>query len=257
MSTIKSGTVHLTMTSPPYVTTTFKRGQVFDYEGFVRHFLVVCQEIFRVTVPGGRFALNVGDIVSKYRHRELKALTRLPLGPDLLQVAYASGFILLERFIWDKGFTRNMRGPLLGSYPYPMTIFSNNYFEYIYVFMKPGRRRVAQETREKSRFSLEEWRKWSQQWWRIESISEKFKSHGAIFPLEIPRRIIRMFSYVGDTVLDPYCGTGATLIAASDLGRRSIGFDINKSTRELVRKRLAFEKSRGDSLDKVIINVRK
>ena len=191
---LSAESVHLTVTSPPYVTTAFERGQEFDYEGFLVHFAKVCQELYRVTVPGGRFALNIADIITKYRYPDDVTISRVPLGSDTFQVAQEAGFRLLERFIWDKGFTRNFGGPLLGSYPYPLSIFNNNYFEYIYVLQKPGKRKVAQDVREESRLTLEEWRTWVQQWWRVESITEKFDYHRAIFPVEIPYRLIRMYS---------------------------------------------------------------
>lgn len=240
--------VHLTVTSPPYVTTEFKRGQDFDYDGFLRHFGEVCEELFRVTVPGGRFALNVADIVTKYRYTDDDVISRVPLGPDALGAAERAGFRLVERFIWDKGYTRNFKGPLLGSYPYPMTLFNNNYFEYIYVLKKPGKRRVAQALREASRLSLEEWRQWCQQWWRIESQTEKFDYHRAIFPIAIPFRLIRMFSYYGDVVLDPYMGTGATMIAAEQCGRSSIGYENDPKCEEFIQHRLAFESKRDASI---------
>lgn len=249
MGKLLNDSVHLTVTSPPYITTLFHEGQEFNYSGFLDHYRTVVSEIFRVTVPGGRYALNVGDIVSKYRYPKLGTLLRVPLGPDLLQITIDAGFVLLERFIWDKGYTRNMGGPLLGSFPYPMTVYNNVYFENIYVFAKPGKRRVKQAVREKSKYSLEEWRKWSQQWWRIETISEKFKHHPAIFPLEIPMRMIRMFSYVGDTVLDPYMGTGATMMAAHLAGRRSIGYEIDEKVETLISQRLEFEQKRGTPID--------
>ena len=233
--------VHLTVTSPPYVTTEFERGQEFDYDGFLSHFRNVCQEIYRVTVSGGRFALNIADIITKYRYCDDDTISRVPLGSDTFQIAQKAGFRLLERFIWDKGFTRNFGGPLLGSYPYPMSIFNNNYFEYIFVMQKPGKRKVTQGVREASRLTLEEWRTWVQQWWRIESITEKFNYHRAIFPIEIPYRLIRMYSYVGDTVLDPYMGTGATMIASGYCARRSIGFEIDSNCEMMVKKRIEFD----------------
>ncbi len=245
MEDLHNDSVHLTVTSPPYITTLFHEGQEFNYGGFLDHYRTVVGEIYRATVPGGRYALNVGDIVTKYRYPKLGALLRVPLGPDLLQITIDTGFVLLERFIWDKGYTRNMGGPLLGSFPYPMTVYNNIYFENIYVFAKPGKRRVKQAVRENSRYSLEEWRLWSQQWWRIESISEKFRHHPAIFPLEIPIRMIRMFSYVGDTVLDPYMGTGATMLAAHVSGRKSVGYEIDGKVATLIRQRIEFEQKRG------------
>lgn len=241
MRELPADSVHLTVTSPPYVTTEFKRGQQFDYVGFLEHFAEVCREIFRVTVPGGRFALNVADIITKYRYDDDTTISRVPLGSDTFQVAQTAGFRLLERFIWDKGFTRNFGGPLLGSYPYPMSLFNNNYFEYVYVLQKPGKRQVSQLLRERSKLTVEEWRAWTQQWWRVESISEKFGHHGAVFPLEIPFRLIRMYSFERDVILDPYAGTGATMLAADRCGRSSIGFEIDPRCEELIERRIEYE----------------
>lgn len=238
---VPSESVHFTVTSPPYVTTEFKRGQEFDYDGFIETFGGVCHEIFRVMIPGGRFALNVADIISKYRYKTEKTISRLPLGSDCLQAAQNAGFRLLERFVWDKGYTRNFGGPLLGSYPYPGSLFNNNYFEYIWVLRKPGARKTTAAIREKSRVTLDEWRQWCTQWWRVESQSEKFKSHPAIFPVEIPYRLMRMYSLDGDTVLDPYMGTGATMIAAARCGRSSIGFEIDEQCERLIEERIRFE----------------
>lgn len=241
LDVVPSESVQLTVTSPPYVTTEFKRGQEFDYDGFLSRFRTVCGQIFRVTVPGGRFALNVADVISKYRYTDENTISRLPLGSDCLQAAQHAGFRLLERFIWDKGYTRNFGGPLLGSYPYPGSVFNNNYFEYIWVLRKPGARTNKQPIRERSRVSLDEWRQWCTQWWRVESQSEKFKEHPAIFPIEIPYRLIRMYSLEGDTVLDPYIGTGATMIAAARCGRNSIGFEIDEACERLIAERIRFE----------------
>jgi len=238
---LEAESVHLIVTSPPYVTTEFKRGQEFDYDGFLSEFSRVCEQLYRVLVPGGRFALNVADIVTKYRYEDEDSIARVPFGSDCLQVAQNAGFRFLERFIWDKGFTRNFGGPLLGSYPYPMSLFNNNYFEYIFILRKPGQRKVKQSVREASRISLDDWRKWVQQWWRIESESERVNFHRAIFPVEIPYRLIRMYSYVGDHVLDPYMGTGATMIAAHLSDRVSTGFEISPKCRSMIESRKAIE----------------
>jgi site-specific DNA-methyltransferase (adenine-specific) len=238
---VRDESVHLIVTSPPYVTTEFKRGQKFDYEGFLIEFSTLCSDLFRVTVPGGRFALNVADIITKYRYPDDKTISRVPLGSDLLQCALSSGFRLLERYIWDKGYTRNFKGPLLGSYPYPLTIFNNCYFEYIWILQKPGKRHVKQSVRKCSAISKEDWQQWVQRWWRIESLTDKIDFHRAVFPLEIPKRLIAMYSYRDDTVLDPYCGTGATMIAAHVLGRNSIGYEIDPRAKTMVEKRIDLE----------------
>jgi site-specific DNA-methyltransferase (adenine-specific) len=240
-SVLAPSSVELVVTSPPYVTTEFRRGQEFDYEGFFVEFSRLCSQLFDVLVPGGRFALNVADVITKYRYEDDQTISRVPFGSDALQAAQDAGFRLLERFIWDKGYTRVFGGPLLGSYPYPLTVFNNNYFEYIWVLQKPGKRRVKQALREESRISQAEWREWCQQWWRVESITEKFDYHRAIYPVEIPYRLIRMYSYVGDTVLDPYAGTGATMIAADKCGRSSVGFEVDTKCENHIERRIDFE----------------
>lgn len=242
---LEDGCIDLTVTSPPYVTTKFERGQEFDYEGFLQHFANVCKELHRVTTPGGRFALNIADIMTKYRFADDELISRVPLGSDLLNIAINNGWRLLERYIWDKGYTRNFGGPLLGSYPYPMSIFNNNYFEYIYILKKMGQKKAKQSVREISRLSLDEWRKWSQQWWRIESITERINYHRAVFPVELPYRLIRMYSYKGDTVLDPYMGTGSTMIAAYLADRHSIGFENDRDCIEWIPMRMDSEISKG------------
>ena len=113
LKSLEDEVIHLTITSPPYVTTEFKKGQEFDYDGFLSLFQRTCQELYRVTVPGGRFALNIADIITKYRYND-NYMARAPLGSDAFQMAQNAGWKLLERFIWDKGYTRNFGGPLLG-----------------------------------------------------------------------------------------------------------------------------------------------
>lgn len=235
---IPKESVHLIVTSPPYVTTEFYEGQEFDYAGHLRLMEEVFAELWRVLVPDGRFALNIADIHTKYLHTDDGRLHKVPLAFDTFAVAQRQGFRQLTQFIWDKGYTRNFRGPLLGSYPYPGTLYNNAYYEFIFVLRKPGRRRVRQEVRLASRLTLEDWRRYTQQWWRVESISERYEGHGAVFPLEIPHRLIRMFSYVGDTVLDPFLGTGATTEAAIRTDRHSLGVEIDPTAESLVERRV-------------------
>lgn len=235
---IPDESVHLVVTSPPYVTTEFFEGQDFDYAGHLDLMEAVFAELWRVLVPDGRFALNIADIHTKYLHTDDGRLHKVPLAHDTFAVAQSQGFRQLTQFIWDKGFTRNFRGPLLGSYPYPGTLYNNNYYEFIYILRKPGRRRVKQPVREASKLSLEDWRRYTQQWWRVESVSEKYDGHGAVFPLEIPERLVRMFSYVGDTVLDPFLGTGTTTEAALRTGRNSLGVELDATYRPLVERRI-------------------
>ena len=97
------------------------------------------------------------------------------------------GFLLFDTFIWDKGFNRNFGGPLLGSYPYPASIYNNVYFEYIFILKKPGKRnKLDPEIKKASEIDKETWKQYVQKFWRIESETEWFKGHEAVFPEEIP-----------------------------------------------------------------------
>jgi site-specific DNA-methyltransferase (adenine-specific) len=194
-----------------------------------------------VLIPDGRFCLNVADIRSKYFYQNEAGLYRVPISSDLLTVCLELGFRLLDVFIWDKGFNRNFGGPLLGSYPYPATIYNNVYFEYIFILKKPGKRRVDPALKQASKLDRETWRQYVQRIWRIETESERFPGHEAVFPEEIPRRLIRMYSFVGDTILDPFLGSGTTTLAAMNLGRHSIGYEINEELIPVIRQRLGLD----------------
>ncbi len=244
--------VDFVCTSPPYVTTTFERGQAFPYDSFIDYLQEVFAAVYWVLKPGCSFALNVADILTKYRYKESSGMSRASLGCDALTAAQNAGFRLFERFIWDKGFTRNFGGPLLGSYPYPGSLYNNTYWEYLWILKKPGQRRVPQELRMRSRLSIDEWRAYSQKFWRVESVSEKIPFHGAVFPIEIPRRLIKMFSFVGDIVLDPFSGTGATAIAAQQGMRRSISIDNNPACLEMMAERISLEYLNGNGNNFVI-----
>lgn len=242
MHEVSDGTVHLVVTSPPYVTSKFKKGQQFDFDGYLNMIRDVFREVYRVLCFDGRFCLNVGDIYTKYYYRGEDRFYRLPVSTHLLQFALGIGFRLLDTFIWDKGFNRykgGAAGPLFGSYPYPATIFNNTYWEYVYVFVKPGpRRKVPKDIKEKSRIPLERWKEYVQKIWRVESETEWIKEHPSVFPVEIPRRFIEMYSFVNDTVLDPFLGSGTTTLAARLTGRNSIGYEINQKYLDLIKRRI-------------------
>lgn len=241
MSEIPDGSVHLTVTSPPYVTSRLRRGQRFPYAEYLEMIRSVFREVYRVTIPDGRFCLNAADIHSKYHYEDDDRFYRIPVGMDLLRIALEAGFRLLDIFIWDKGFNRNRGGspgPFFGSYPYPATIYGNVYWEYVFVLVRPGpRRQVPREVREQSRIPMDTWKECVRRIWKLESETEWVKEHPAVFPPELPLRLIRLYSFVGDTVLDPFLGSGTTMLAARLLGRNSIGYEINRSYMDLIRRR--------------------
>ncbi len=127
----------------------------------------------------------------------------------------------------------------MGSYPYPASIYNNVYFEYIFILKKPGKRNKLDPTvKEASKIDRETWKQYVQKIWRIESETEWFKGHEAVFPEEIPRRLIQMYSFAKDTVLDPFLGSGTTTRAAANLGRNSIGYEINEELVPVIKRRL-------------------
>ncbi len=244
MKEVPDESVHCVVTSPPYVTTLMKKGQPFDYGSYRDMIQDVFKEVWRVLVPDGRFCLNVADIRSKYFYDDENGLYRVPISGDLLMLSHDLGFRLFDTFIWDKGFNRNFGGPLLGSYPYPASIYNNVYFEYIFILKKPGKRKLDPAMKKISKLDKETWRQYVQRIWRVETETEWFKGHEAVFPEEIPLRLIRMYSFVGDTVLDPFAGSGTTTLAAINLGRNSIGYEINEDLIPVIHQRLGLNQLR-------------
>ena len=242
MQELSSGEVHLAVTSPPYVSSKFKKGQDFDYDAFLSIVRHTFRETYRVLCPDGRFCLNVSDVHTKYYYKEIPRFLRLPVSAQLLQSCLDIGFRLLDVFIWDKGFNRHKggaAGPIFGSYPYPATIYNNIYWEYVYVFIKPGPKRiVSKEIKERSKIPLAHWKEYVQKIWRVESETERIKEHPSVFPVEIPKRFIEMYSFYDDTVLDPFLGSGTTTLAARLTNRNSIGYELNLKYLELIKRRV-------------------
>jgi DNA modification methylase len=146
---------------------------------------------------------------------------------------------LQSLYIWDK--RKIVRFSSFGSYPYPPNIFSTFPFEWIIVFSKKGKRlnKVSKEIKEASKLSAKEWQEWAiNSIWEMQPAKAKSIGHPAPFPEELPTRLIKLYSFVGDTVLDPFAGSGTTLVAAKKLRRHGIGYEINPDYIKLAEKRL-------------------
>ena len=243
MSEVGREAVHLVVTSPPYVASKLKKGQKFEYDAYISTMRDVFSEVHRVLCPDGRLCLNIADIHTKYYYENhQKRFLRVPVGAHVVQTCLDLGFQLLDTFIWDKGFNRHKggaAGPFFGSYPYPATIYNNVYWEYVHIFLKPGpKRQVPKDIKEKSRIPLRKWKEYVQKIWRVESETERIKGHPSVYPVEIPRRFIEMYSFYGDTVLDPFLGSGTTTLAARLTERNSIGYEINPRYINLIKNRV-------------------
>jgi len=243
---IRDSTVHLVLTSPPYWTlkaynkTPGQLGNIADYERFLEELDHCWRECYRVLVPGGRLVIVVGDVLlSRRKHERHQAV---PLHADVQTRCRRLGFDNLAPIFWYKIANAayeaegNGRG-FLGK-PYEPNAVVKHDVEYILMERKPrGYRSPDPKSRLLSVIPAEKHSIWfSQVWDNIRG--ESTRHHPAPFPEELAQRLIRMFSFVGDTVLDPFVGTGTTMVAAAQAARNSIGVEIDPSYYALARERL-------------------
>lgn len=245
MSMIPDESVNLIVTSPPYWTLKDYdvEGQIglgsSSYDYYLNELNKVWKECVRVLAPDGKICINIMPFLltgkaARFERRE----TRLVLG-DIERFMDSTGCMFqFGLYIWDK--RKIARFSSFGSYPYPPNIFSTYPYEWITVFSKEGKRKpVSKEIKEKSKLTTEEWQKWAiNSIWEMQPAKAKAEGHPAPFPKELPMRLIKLYSFWGDTVLDPFAGTGTTLLAAQELGRKSIGFELNPEYMKLINKKI-------------------
>jgi modification methylase len=245
MSEIPSSSVNLIVTSPPYWTLKDYENEdqiglgSSSYEYYLSELNKVWKECIRVLAPDGKICINIMPFLltgqaARFKRRE----TRLVLGDiekfmDSTKEMYQFGL-----YIWDK--RKIARFSSFGSYPYPPNLFSTYPYEWITVFSKQGKRpKVAKEIKEKSKLTTKEWQDWAiNSIWEMQPASAKREKHPAPFPDEMPKRLIKLHSFYGDTVLDPFLGTGTTAKVALELGRKAIGYELNKEYEPLIAKKL-------------------
>lgn len=233
LSFLDDDSIHLVVTSPPYWN--LKRyndnpdqlGHIQDYESFLFELEKVWRHVYRVLVPGGRLVCVVGDVCVARRNFGRHLV--FPLHSDISVICRRIGFDNLNPIIWHKianaSYEVENGSKFLGK-PYEPNAIVKNDIEFILMQRKPGGYRKPTITqREESRIGKEDFDRWFQQIWNITGASTK--QHPAPFPMELATRLVRMFSFTGDTVLDPFCGSGTTMIAAFRTGRNSIGVEID------------------------------
>lgn len=233
LSFIDTASVHLIVTSPPYWN--LKRynenpdqlGHIDDYELFLAELEKVWRHAYRVLVPGGRLVCVVGDVCVARRSYGRHLV--FPLHADISVICRRIGFDNLNPIIWHKIANASyevQRGSKFLGKPYEPNAIIKNDMEFILMQRKPGGyRKPTDAQREASRLTKSEFDSWFQQIWNITGASTKH--HPAPFPLALATRLVRMFSFVDDTVLDPFCGSGTTMVAALRNGRNSIGIEID------------------------------
>lgn len=247
MRKLKPASVHLVLTSPPYWTLKEYResdgqmGHIADYEEFLDQLDLVWKQCFEALAPGGRVICVVGDVCLS-RRKNGGRHTVVPLHSSIQERCRKIGYDNLAPIIWHKIANAVFEvdrggGGFLGK-PYEPNGVIKNDIEFILMERKPGGYRSPDMgTKILSIISEENHRQWFQQIWTGVT-GASTKHHPAPYPAELAERLIRMFSFVGDTVLDPFLGTGTTTAAAAKWGRNSIGYEIDEHYFELASDRI-------------------
>ncbi len=242
MHEVADESVDLVITSPPYwhIKDYGVPGQIGfgqSLHEYLESLFQVWSEVYRVLRKGRRLCINIGDQFA--RAKVYGRYKVIPLHAEIIAQAETIGFDYMGAIIWQKKTTMNPSGGanVMGSYPYPPNGIVEIDYEFILLFKKPGPPpKVPREVREASRLTKEEWKTYFSGHWRFGGARQVH--HEAVFPAELPRRLIRMFSFVGETVLDPFAGSGTTLEQALLLNRNAIGYEIHPDFIQQIRRRL-------------------
>ena len=243
MRQVGDESVHLVITSPPYwqLKDYGNGSQIgFDdsYEDYINNLNLVWNECHRVLHKGCRLCVNIGDQFARSVYYGRYKV--IPIRTEIIKFCETTGFDYMGAIIWQKVTTCNTTGgaTIMGSFPFPRSGILKIDYEFILIFKKLGTPpKVSREIKEKSKMTIEEWNRFFTGHWHIPG--EKQDKHLAVFPEEVPRRLIKMFSFVNDTVLDPFLGSGTTSLAAKKLKRSSIGYEINPEFLPLIKDKLS------------------
>ena len=241
MREVEDKSIHLVVTSPPYFNAPFDYPDLFDsYDEFLDLIRSVAKEIKRVLDEGRIAALVVDDILINGR--------KYPVVADVTRIFVETGFRYRERIVWVKpeGYIRiSRRSGVLLQHPYPMYYYPDNLQESILIFQNGefDYKKIPREKKLESKIDIGVYQreKWYLNVWQITNvlpINNRLEKGIAAFPEEIPYRLIKLFSYKGETVLDPFAGSGTTLKVATELGRNAIGYEIDLELLEVIKKKL-------------------
>ncbi|RAX54523.1 restriction endonuclease subunit M [Helicobacter sp. 16-1353] len=261
MSEILDSSVDLIITSPPYFNikdyakngyqdishSKQKKqdlGSINSYKKYIKELLKVWRECQRVLKPNGKLCINVPlmpmlkkDLNTHYNRHifDLQSDIQHSILSEIKDI------FLLDLYIWNR--TNTTKKLMFGSYPYPRNFYAQNTSEFIAVFVKNGasKEKISIEKKEQSKLSQEEWVNFTKQIWDIPIPNKSdlaFGKHAAIMPSEIPYRLIKLYSFVGDVVLDPFAGSGTTLKVAKELNRNFIGYEIYENYKDIINAKL-------------------
>jgi modification methylase len=249
MKEIPDQSIQLTVTSPPYYNAPFDYPDLFsDYNEFLTLIQDVCQDLYRVSAPGRIVCFITDDMLVKGQ--------KYPVVADITRLMLQAGFRYRDRIVWvkPKGYMRiSRRSGVVIQHPYPMYYYPDNIQESILIFQK-GKfdysyvRNLPSSLLEKSRIPLKDYNgdEWHLTVWNITNVlplGPRIEKGIAAFPEEIPKRLIKLFSFHGETVLDPFLGSGTTMKVAQELGRNSWGYETDRSLKKIIRQKLSGHQS--------------
>jgi DNA modification methylase len=261
MHEIPDNSIHLMVTSPPYYNAPFDYPDLFkSYEEFLELIRAFAKELYRVMAPGRIAAFVTDDMLVKGE--------KYPVVSDITKIMIESGFRYRDRIVWEKpeGYIRiSRRSGVVLQHPYPMYFYPDNIQESIIIFQK-GKfdyeyvKNLDPKILEASKIDLKKYgsEKWYLTIWRITNVlpfENRLEKGIAAFPEEIPRRLIKLFTFVGETVLDPFLGSGTTTKVAKELGRNSVGYEIDLELKDVILKKINYNQTTltSHSTDKVEI----
>ena len=247
MKEVPDESVHLIITSPPYwqlkdYGDEKQIGFHDSYEEYINNLNLVWNECHRVLHKGCRLCINIGDQFARSVYYGRYKV--IPIRTEIIKFCESAGFDYMGAIIWQKITTTHTTGgaTVMGSFPYPRNGILKLDYEFILIFKKYGNPpKVSKEVKEQSKLSKEEWNQYFTGHWNFPG--EKQDKHLAMFPAELPRRLIKMFTFVGDTVLDPFLGSGTTSLAAKNLSRNSIGYEINNDFLPIIKEKPGLKQS--------------
>lgn len=242
MNLLPDKSVHLVITSPPYwqlkdYGTENQIGFHESYESYINNLNLVWKESHRVLHPGCRLCINIGDQFARSVYYGRYKV--IPIRTEIIKFCETIGFDYMGAVIWQKVTTTNTTGgaTIMGSFPFPRNGILKIDYEFILLFKKQGiPPKPTKEQKELSAMTKEEWNTYFSGHWYF--AGAKQDGHIAMFPEELPARLIKMFAFAGDTVLDPFLGSGTTSLAARHLGRNSVGYEINPDFIPIVKDKL-------------------
>jgi len=246
MNELNDESVHLIITSQPYwqlkdYGSENQLGFNESYESYINNLNLVWNESYRVLHKGCRLCINIGDQFARAVYYGRYKV--IPIRTEIIKFCESKGFDYMGAIIWQKVTTSNTTGgaTVMGSFPYPRNGILKIDYEFILLFKKPGNPpRPNKEFKKLSMMTKDEWNTYFQGHWNFSGVRQD--NHLAMFPEELPKRLIKMFSFVGDTVLDPFLGSGTTSLAAKNLNRNSIGYEINPEFIPIIKDKLLLNK---------------